>query len=110
MSIILQTPPDPDHCCGECSTDTRTVRSLTAAAEDVRLCRVDGETAQVVGVRLELVNALQRVVVVHADVHVVLRTRRAWQHANVNEGPSHKYERVATPHPNGNSAGIVLSF
>ena len=45
----------------------------TTAGEDVRLCRVDCYTADVVCVGLEHVASLQRVVVEHSDLHVILR-------------------------------------
>lgn len=44
----------------------------TAAGEDVGLCRVDGDAADVVSVSLEHVNSLQSVVVEHTDQHVIL--------------------------------------
>lgn len=47
----------------------------TAACQDVGLCRVDGDTANVVRVSLKLVNSLQSVVIEHTDLHVILNTR-----------------------------------
>lgn len=44
----------------------------TAAGEDVGLCRVDGDAADVVSMSLEHVNSLQSVVVEHTDQHVIL--------------------------------------
>lgn len=45
----------------------------TTASEDVRLCRVDSNAADVVRVCLKHVNTLQCVVVEDSNLHVVLR-------------------------------------
>ena len=46
--------------------------NLTTASEEEWLCWVNGDTANVVTVSLELMDALQGVVVVHAHMHVIL--------------------------------------
>lgn len=50
---------------------------LTTTGEDVGLCGVDGDAADVVMVSLKHVNSPQGVVVKHTDQHVILgRDRR----------------------------------
>lgn len=48
----------------------------TAAGEDVGLCRVDSDAADVVGVSLKHVNSVQSVVIEHTDQHIILGTDR----------------------------------
>lgn len=50
--------------------------SHTTAGEHVGLSGVDSDAADVVGVGLEHVDSLQRVVVERSDHHVILRTER----------------------------------
>lgn len=51
--------------------------SLTAAGEDERLCRMNGNAADVIRVRLKLVDPLQGVVVERSDVHVILMMKES---------------------------------
>ena len=46
----------------------------TGRGEEEGLRRVDGDAPQVVRVRLHLVHSFERVVVVHAQLHVVLHS------------------------------------
>lgn len=73
----------------------------TTAGEDVGLCRVDSDTADVVRVSLKHVNSLQSVVIEHTDQHIVLRTdketdRCVWSKTNLS-GNGHCLQRLELP-------------
>lgn len=63
----------------------------TTAGEDVRLCGVDNDASDVVRVSLKQVNSLQRVVVKHSDLHVILQTvKEIWISLPIRNGSSTK--------------------